>query len=309
MKNKEFYQEKENLLATIKGNKLEYKRLSLSPIRYAGGKSLAVGHIIKHIPHVKRIVSPFFGGGSVEIALAKKLNIEIIAADINPHLVNYWEHQIKYPDKLYEVLKTLSPTKEAYLKIKKLCVRHKKNEIALTKLERAAYYFYNHNLSYGPSYIGWPSSVYLNDDRYGRMLEKVKNFNAAIKIKLCHFDKMFKNYPNDFFYCDPPYFLKEQDSSSQMFAGIYPDRNNPIYHNQFPHARLRDLLKTHQGGFILSYNDCTSSREYYKEYRHYYPKWQYTMGQGETRISKNLKNRKNSYVKDSHEILIVSEKR
>ena len=38
-----------------------------------GGKSLAVGHIIKSLPPIKRLISPFFGGGSVEIAIAQKL--------------------------------------------------------------------------------------------------------------------------------------------------------------------------------------------------------------------------------------------
>ena len=49
----EFNLQKDKLLRELKGNKLAYKRLSLSPIRYAGGKSLAVGHIIKSLPPIK----------------------------------------------------------------------------------------------------------------------------------------------------------------------------------------------------------------------------------------------------------------
>ena len=47
------------------------------------------------------------------------------------------------------------------------------------------------------------------------------------------------------------------------------------------------MLKKHKGGFILSYNDCPTIRKYYKGFKKLYPKWQYTMGQGETRIGKN----------------------
>ena len=44
-----------------------YKRVALSPIRYAGGKSLAVGHVIELLPkNIKRVISPFFGGGSLK---------------------------------------------------------------------------------------------------------------------------------------------------------------------------------------------------------------------------------------------------
>ena len=100
-----FDSKKQNLLRSITGYKLEFKRLSLSPIRYAGGKSLAVGHIVKLLPPIKRLIAPFFGGGSVEIALAQKLGIEIVGCDINQPLANYWHYQIKYPDKLYTELK------------------------------------------------------------------------------------------------------------------------------------------------------------------------------------------------------------
>ena len=51
-----------------------YKRYLGSPLRYAGGKSLAVGHILEHLPNnLNKVVSPFIGGGSVEIAIAKEL--------------------------------------------------------------------------------------------------------------------------------------------------------------------------------------------------------------------------------------------
>ena len=91
-----FQQNKSNLLGELYSPKTKYKRLSLSPIRYPGGKTLAVGYIIEHLPKAKRVISPFFGGGSVEIVMAQKLNIEIIGTDINKPLTNYWHYQTKY---------------------------------------------------------------------------------------------------------------------------------------------------------------------------------------------------------------------
>ena len=81
-------------------------------------------------------------------------------------------------------------------------------------------------------------------------------------------------------------------------------RNIPIHHNGFKHKLLRDLLKQHKAGFILSYNDCPVIREWYKDYKQHFPSWQYTMGQGETRIGKNRKENKDSHIKKSHEIII-----
>ena len=66
------------------------------------------------------------------------------------------------------------------------------------------------------------------------------------------------------------------------------------------------MLKKHKGGFILSYNDCPTIRKYYKGFKKLYPTWQYTMGQGETRIGKNRIEMGNKHIKNSHEILIFS---
>ena len=59
-------------------------------------------------------------------------------------------------------------------------------------------------------------------------------------------------------------------------------------------------------GFILSYNDCPEIRAMYKKYKIIETEWQYTMGQGETRIGKNRIKNGTNHVKKSHEILITN---
>lgn len=306
-----FENKKTSLLKSLlsRNTRYKYKRLCLSPIRYAGGKSLAVGHIVENLPNVKRIISPFFGGGSVEIAIAQKLGVKVIGSDIDKPLVNYWKFQLNEPEKLYNSLKKLNPDKETYYRVMDLCREWRSGKKTLTNLQLATFFFFNHALSYGPSFIGWPSKIYLNKGRYSKLLNKLRNFKAKIKIYNLSFEKLFKKYPNDFFYCDPPYFLKEDCPTSKMFNGVYPERNKPFYHNNFKHELLRDCLKNHKGGFILSYNNCNKAVDYYKDYKISYPNWQYTMGQGETRVSKILGNRNifkdNSHIKKSHEILAI----
>ena len=54
---------------------------------------------------------------------------------------------------------------------------------------------------------------------------------------------------------------------------------------------------------ILNYNDCEFVREAYGDFKILEPKWQYTMGQGETRIGKNRIERGDSNKnKQSHEL-------
>lgn len=281
----------------------KYIRVPVSPIRYAGGKSLAVGHVIELLPdNVKRVVSPFFGGGSVEIAMSKYLDLEVVGYDIFDILCNYWKFQVENPKLLHEKLKELKPNKETFEKIRLILNDVWKGKTKLDPLTLAVYFVYNFNLSYGPGFMGWSSEIYLNKDRYKKMIEKIRGFSPKnLKVGCASFEEVFKKYPDDFFYCDPPYFIGKD---SKMFKGIYPMRNIPVHHNGFKHELLLELLKSHKGGFILSYNDCPTIRNWYKGFKQVFPRWQYTMGQGETRIGKNRKEDGSNHVKSSHEIII-----
>jgi DNA adenine methylase len=80
---------KEKFLFGLRG-KGGYKRYFGAPIRYPGGKSYAVGYIVELLPdNVERVISPFIGGGSVEVALAKELGLKVVAFDIFDILVNF----------------------------------------------------------------------------------------------------------------------------------------------------------------------------------------------------------------------------
>ena len=89
-----------------------------------------------------------------------------------------------------------------------------------------------------------------------------------------------------------------------MLKGMYPNCNIDVHHTGFNHELLRDLLHSHQGKFVLSYNNCETIRTYYKDFKQIYPKWHYSYQLGETRIGKN---REKDNTKDSHEILIIKE--
>lgn len=303
--------DKQNILNKLKSKNNKYKRYLESPLRYAGGKSLAVGYIIELLPtNLDKVISPFFGGGSVEIAIAKELDIPVIGYDIFDMLVNYWNYQIYYPQNLYTELLKIQPTKENYHFIKDELKKCWNKETGfnnyLSQLVKAVYYFFNHNLSYGPGFLGWMSSIYADQKKYNSMLTKVNNFSVKnIEVHCEMFEKSIMKHKNDFLYLDPPYFLGR---GSKMFKGIYPMRNFPVHHNNFNHEKLYQLLDIHNNHWILSYNDCSWIRQIYKKYNIIEVSWQYTMGQGEKRIGKNRlsRNYDNGNVKSSHELLITN---
>lgn len=293
-------------LRSLKSSTSKYKRYNGLPIRYAGGKTLAVGHIFEHFPdNLKTMASPFIGGGAVEIAAARELGIEVFAYDVFDILCNYWDVQLNHPTRLANMLDKYEPTQEQYKTFKNLLRQHWKGEKKITsKIELAMIYWFNHNLSYGPGFLGWMSKIYEDQNRYKRLVDKVRYFECPLlSVRQDSFVDSIPAHNGTFLYCDPPYYLED----GKMFRGIYPQRNFPVHHNGFNHETLCDLLKQHKGGFVLSYNDCETIRSMYKDFDIFEVRWQYTLGQGETRIGKNrIEAGRLTNVKKSHEILIVN---
>jgi DNA adenine methylase len=298
---------KQEFLHRLRGRSKKYRRYLGSPLRYAGGKTWAVGFVLEHLPeNINRLISPFFGGGSIEIAIAKELGIQVIGFDIFDILVNYWQVQIAQPVEMYHELAQLKPTKETYIYIKEELKKHWQGVIELPRLKLAVYYYFNHNLSYGPGFLGWISSVYANEETYHRLIKRVRDFDVRnMTVECASFEEVIPRFRDDFLYCDPPYYLGED---STLFRGLYPQRNFPFHHNGFNHELLRDLLHEHKGGFILSYNNSPTIREWYKDFKIIELPIHYTMGQGETRVGLNRKKENRNHVKKTSELLIIKER-
>ena len=264
---------------------------------------MAVGYVVERLPPgLKRLVCPFIGGGSVEVACAKEIGLDVVAYDVFDILVNYWQIQLSGPEGLYGLLKEFAPIRQTFQSVKERLLTHWNGLKPLLREELAAHYYFNSNTSYGPHFLGWPSDVYLQGPRYEKMLQKVSAFRApTLSVECASFEDSITRHSTDFLYCDPPYYLED----GSTFTGMYPHRNFPIHHKGFNHTLLRDLLLSHKGGFILSYNDCKTIREWYAGCEMFSPQWQYTFGQGDTRIGENraLYNG-GSYIKKSHELMI-----
>lgn len=291
-------------------------------LRYPGGKSKAIDLITPYVKDYDKIISPFIGGGSLEIHWSANLGKQVIGYDIFDVLVNFWNILLNNPEELANKMSTIHTTNGEYKRIKEILISldktqemlkdwntnyYKRNDVlSLDDITLAAYYYFNHNCSYGPGYLGWPSSVYLNDKKWNDMTDKIRKFKCPkLQVKNKTFDISIKEHNEDFLYLDPPYYL-DKDSDNKMHKGMYPMKNIDVHHSGFDHELLRDLLLNHKGDFVMSYNNCETIREYYKDFQFFYPKWAYSMSNGEKRIGKNRVELNDSkIVKESHEILIV----
>jgi len=290
------------------------KRLNkISPLRYPGGKTKAIGLITQYLPDQmpKKILSPFIGGASLEIAWANNLDEveEIVGGDVFHPLVNFWQVILSDPDALANELEkfNLGDTNyRAYKQILKDWYQDPaKNK--LTDIQAAAHFYYNMQLSYGPMFLGWTSPgkpTTIAD--YTRIITRVREFRCPkLRVEQLSFEKSLEIYPDHFVYADPPYLL---GYDSAVFKAIYPNQGGE-HHKGFNHELFRDLMNDRKTGFIISYNDCGTIREWFKGHEQFYPKWQYSFQQGETR-KKDLKGNSVKGAKDSrktgNEILIVN---
>ena len=78
-----------------------------SLLRYPGGKTRALKHITPYFPKdLTEIVSPFFGGGSIEIYYASQ-GVRVFGYEIFEPLVNFWKQTLSDPQGTANMLESL----------------------------------------------------------------------------------------------------------------------------------------------------------------------------------------------------------
>jgi hypothetical protein len=75
--------------------------------------------------------------------------------------LNYWE-KVKPKDLVYNTKNKVELKKEDLTKLDN------------NKVMQAVYYYYNMTLSYGPMFLGWPSSNEINKDKFNRRIKKIE---------------------------------------------------------------------------------------------------------------------------------------
>jgi DNA adenine methylase len=248
-----------------------------SPLRYPGGKSRAVDIIFNYIPkNIKRLASPFLGGGSVELMCASN-DIEVFAYDIFEPVVSFWQNLLDNNEKLADEVEKYFPlSKDDFYHLQKT-----NTSMQPGLLQGAVFYVLNRASFSGSSLSGGMSP---NHPRFTKSsIQKLRDF----KINNFHVEQMdFKNsilkHKDDFLYLDPPYMLDKNNN-------LYGEKGNT--HKNFDHEGLFELLKD-KNDWIMSYNNNEKIQEMYKDFPQVFPQWSYGM----------------SSIKQSNEILIFNRK-
>ena len=258
-------------------NTYSKRNMIKSPLRYPGGKTRAIKQIMKYIPSTtKELISPFFGGGSLEIACCQ-MGIRVYGYDVFEELVEFWQCLLEDSKKLADCIYPYYPfNKNDFHKIREAHRYHP------DKFERAAIFFVlNRNTFSGAVFSGGMS---IKTKRFNlSAIDRIRDFNLdnnLLSVDYMDFSESIQARNNKILlYCDPPYILDQNN--------LYGDKGT--LHKGFNHKLLSDLLHN-RNRWILSYNDNKYIRELYQGYKIHKPIWKYGMSQ-----------------KASNEILILSD--
>ncbi|MDB5226294.1 MAG: hypothetical protein JWN78_487 [Bacteroidota bacterium] len=237
---------------------VEYSENSL--LRYPGGKTRAVEIITRYFPSdITELVSPFFGGGSIELSLAAK-GVKIYGYDIFKPLVEFWQCVFSHPVELSNAVSDYFPlTKQSFYELQKTQTKFK------SKIERAAVYYVLNRSSFSGSTLSGGMSP--DHPRFTQTsINRLKSFyNPNVKIKKADFKESLILHKNSFAYLDPPYLIKNS---------LYGKKGDA--HKDFDHSGLAKILKKREK-WILSYNECEEIHSLYNGFEMIIPYWKYGM--------------------------------
>lgn len=239
-----------------------------SPLRYPGGKTRAIS-ILKEIleteyPSRKTLLSPFFGGGSFELAQASD-GYTVVANDLFAPLYTFWSQVKANPNAVAERVQQEMPvSKEKFIRFR--------NDIqeSTTPLDIAAKYFIINRCSFsGATFCGGYSQQAADGRLTLSSLETLKHVNLTrmtfSSLDACAFLKEHPQTSSTVVYADPPYFI-----DSYIYG-----RDGDL-HQAFDHKAFADEIKQ-RSDWMVSYNDCAHIRKLYEGCRILTPSWSYGM--------------------------------
>jgi len=256
-----------------------------TPLRYPGGKSRAVTHILPLIPpDCGELCSPFLGGASVEIAYALQNPDTLVHGyDIFTPLVWFWEALLVDPLGLAleaDSLRQKNPAfvlnkkevrgllKEDFQALRKDLLREVRTGVSSVK-NAAKVYAINRSSFSGATFSGGYSQLAAYKRFTDSAIQRLTDFEVPnLRVGEADFKVSLNKHPDAFLYCDPPYKLSQK--KNRLYG------SNGSTHMGFDHEGLFEILKK-RTGWVLSYNNCEWVCETYKDFDIQSASWAYGM--------------------------------
>ena len=233
------------------------------PFTYLGGKRLARRDILRCFPDgLDVLVSPFLGGGSVEL-LAASRGIRVHGFDKFAPLVRLWNTLL---NKVADVAVLTHREYPYNADMLKGFVQDGSHAMHIEDdVEFASVAWSMAQQAYGGTFMNGTTF-----DITGRSCVGAEFFNPEkwvdwgndnLSVKCQTWEDTLSEFPEAFMYVDPPYVGNERRYGSKH------DKSG------FDHHALAEALKSHNGGWVLSYAKNPLITELYEEFETLHPRW------------------------------------
>lgn len=278
----------------------------LSPLRYPGGKTRFVPHLVRWLGDARfpTVVEPFCGGASVSLGLLHHNVVErAVISDADPLIAAFWKVATERTEEFIELMhgEPVTVARWTYWK--------NKHEQGLSPMGRAMKTLYLNRTSFSGlirfgSVLGgvnqdrvlaeggsvkYPVGCRFNKDALaasltrigkwydeGRLVAHRRDYTVALKMVS----------PDDLVYLDPPYVEK----ADQLYGLSFGEDD---------HRTLAAWLYDHQPPTIISYDDLPLIRTLYSDGMTLLePRWSYGMGKSKKSrelLIHNLKGRPDDF--------------
>ena len=217
-------------------------------IPWIGGKGALTKTITNIFPdNIGRYIEVFGGGGAVLFSKESHAPLEIYN-DSNSDLVRLFRCIKYHPDELSREISFYLNSREMF----KDCLSKLESNGDYTDIQRAAMFYICVKVSYGAKITSFGcNKKKISSDRFSEIAERLN----GVVIENKDFEELIRQYDRDeaLFYCDPPYHTTER---------LYSERFTEV-----DHYRLKAVLNSLKGRFILSYNDDDFIRNLYADYK------------------------------------------
>ena len=231
---------------------------TLMPVRpvkpvapWVGGKRALSSRLVEMISRIdhKLYAEPFVGMGGVFFRRKHRPVCEVIN-DRSRDVANLFRILQRHYQQFMDTLKWQLSSRAEFDRLMKV------DPDTMTDLERAARFLYLQRLSFGGTVdrrtfgVSYTNGARFDLTKLGAMLEDVHERLSGVIIECRPYEQMIRQYdrPGALFYCDPPYWGCTDDYGKDLFS-------------EADFGRLRDVLATLQGAFILSINDTPEIRD------------------------------------------------
>ena len=235
-------------------------------LKYRGGKSKEIPHIIKHIPQFKgTYIEPFFGGGALYFFLEPK---KAIINDINTKLISFYngiktdfdliKSELREIEKIYvtnrakfERLKSKTPELRVGDNNELLYyqIRDMFNDLAEKRYsDPSLYYFINKTAYSGMIRYNSKGEFNVPYGRYANLntsLATEAHSNLLSNTEIYNFD--YKNIfemakEDDFMFLDPPYDCVFSDYGNVEYKDGFNEKNHIELANSYKKLKCKALM-------------------------------------------------------------------